>query len=206
MKPNERGAFIAFGMESGFGEDKRMFIDDGYLGPMQMSQDVAVKHGLLVSSEDKGRDDTYDPRIDINTSINIYANETNERIKNVGSWANWDINKRAEDLGISKEQLKYLTWQQGRAGAIDIITTATSGINYPGNSTSGKLGKGMADKLRGNMDFISEFTSKGKEHTELASHYINQFKDMWGKREQESYEKIPPSQEEQVFKKLGLFD
>ena len=127
MKPNERGAFIAFGMESSFGENRNTnSLSSAHVGPMQMDLNVAYKHGLESS------EDGIDPRLDLNTAINIYARETEERVENVNSWSDWDINSRAADLGLSPEQLKYLTWQQGRAGAIDIITTATASGNYLG--------------------------------------------------------------------------
>ena len=217
-----RDLYTAFGMESSFGEDSsthpyhlKSDKQKGHIagqrqadawsskfrGPFQMSTEVQEKHGL-------SDEDVFSP----DKAVGVYINETSDLMRNDRSWKAWEIDKRAKDLDIDRGLLRYLVWQQGRAGAIDIITAASHDIDgdygrtmYKGRVagvTSGKLGEDVRENMANN---VSGLDSKNKSGTEYAQEYLVKLSEKWAKRKEESYDKFRRSPIEAVMNQGGKF-
>jgi len=209
-----RDLYTAFGMESSFGEDTAThpyFLKTGmqkesawsakYRGPFQMSREVQQKHGL-------SDDDVFRP----DKAVGAYINETSELMRNDESWAAWEIDKRAEDLGLDRGLLRYLVWQQGRSGVIDIITAASHDIEGGYNSTiykgkkvgvtSGNLGKTVRKNMANNVSGLDPNEESG---TKYAQAYLMKLNEKWAKRKEESYDKFPASAIEATMNQGGKF-
>ena len=187
MDNKNRSTWAAYGMESTFGthpSTKHSYINQEgmsipitknwnakYRGPFQMNRDVQNKYGL-------SNWEVFDP----NKASKVYEIEVAERTKNMDN-----IMAMAENLGIEKGLVEYLTWQQGRLGAMDIITTAAR--------TEGELKHVSKNTLKAN----STRPLDGSSDYSYANDYLSMLKDKWDERKKGSEKYLPLTEEEKVF-------
>ena len=225
-----REIWTAYGIESSFGQSLKvqkwnpLNWDDTYRGPFQMDRDIQAKYGLNMW-------EVFDP----DKAGLVYRKETVERTLDDGDWKEWDIEARAADLGISDETLRYMTWQQGRAGVIDIITTATfskrnnysqkeytikNGVKVK-QSYTGTLGNSVKRNINNNMSGPSKGQYPGVKGSgsqsypvtidksltdqERANQYIHLLNNKWTDKKEESKQYWGPQPDEEVMNEIKLF-
>jgi len=190
-----RDVWTAYGMESSFGKDHSTLAytikDQGlnrpawnatYKGSFQIGKTVQNEYGLATG-------ELFDKPGTLGKSAGVYAAHvvSNEGTKDFGDWEKYDVNEKSDALGIDRGLLQYLTWQQGRAGAINIITAASN--------PNGVLGK-VRTKLQKNSE---RTLPKGASDQQYALLYLDQLKNAWDRRKKESEAYYPLTEEEQVF-------
>ena len=124
--------------------------------------------------------------------------EVKKRTENNGTWKEWDVDLKAKNLGIEQGLKEYMTWQQGRGGVIDIITTAYSGNfrRYKKNDTIPeglKIGdpvvdsKGMTqrDRIIANLSDDMKDNAKNLSDKDLALIWVGLSKDKWATKKRE---------------------
>ena len=167
----------ATGLESSFGSDKKAFnLTSNYIGPLQVGEDTAKAYPDII----KSREDL----LDLEKSAKIYSAEVKKRTKDNKSWKKWSINKRSEDLRIPGALVEWITWNQGRGGAIDIITTASHGEGVyesgSGAKTSGNLSEDVKKNILSNLSSQAKLKAeKVSSDKELAEIYIQHVKEKW---------------------------
>ena len=187
MDNKNRSTWIAYGMESTFGahpDSKSGYINhEGvhvpitrnwnakHRGPFQMNRKVQKDYGL----------ENWEV-FDVNKASQVYEMEVKKRTKNMNK-----VIELAENLGIEKDLLEYITWQQGRLGAMDIITTAAK--------TEGELKYVSRKTLKGN----STRPLGGSSDYSYANDYLSMLKDKWNERKKGSEKYLPLTEEEKVF-------
>ena len=197
MNQKLRNAFTAFGMESSFGKNKAAydpFRGSSYIGGMQIGPEVLKKHGLsqvqVLSSDALSRE--------------VYMKEVEERTENNGTWKEWDVDGKADKLGIEQGLKEYMTWQQGRGGVIDIITTAAGGKfkrDEKGNPVKDSKGMTQRDRIIANLstDMRKEIDSSLSDE-EVAKIWINLSIKKWDTKKKEGLELYRPDMQEGVMK------
>jgi len=158
-------------IESSFGADMGDQNNDKY-GLMQSGHDTAGKYGV----------DRYD-------MANFYGAEVRARTKSKNSdkdlWYQANTVEEANNMGIEKGLLEYMTWQQGRNGMAKVINIATDkdrdGVSFSSGSLSGNLGS-TREHLINNMALRDKKHAKElrklSDH-ELANQWIALTKEKW---------------------------
>ena len=110
------------------------------------------------------------------------------------------------------ETSELMHQQQGRSGAIDIITAASHDIEGGYNSTmykdkkvgvtSGNLGKTARKNMANNVSGLDPNKESG---TKYAQEYLMKLNEKWAKRKEESYDKFPASPIEATMNQGGKF-
>ena len=181
MNENLRNSQIAMGMESTFGTNSNAMdptLDRTYRGPYQIGPEIQRKYNLSNSD-----------LFDIDKARRVYMEEVQSATLNNEDWAKWDIGNRSNLLGIDQGLLEYMTWQQGRAGVINIITAASKGINP---KTGQEFQEGLPKQAQGTLTdgwkerFLGQFNDADKElykdfnnPVEFSQEYIRQQKIKW---------------------------
>ena len=191
---NERDVWTAYGMESSFGRDystlaytikdqavNRPAWNAKYKGSFQIGRTVQAEYGLKTG-------ELFDKPGTLGKSAEVYKKYVASATKDTGGWNNWRINERAEDLGLDKGLLEYLTWQEGREGTIEIITAASR--------PNGTLPNGMRRVLQQNSE---RSLPKGASDQKYAALYLDQLKNAWNRRKKQSEAYSPLTEEEKVF-------
>lgn len=190
-----RDVWTAYGMESSFGKDRstlaytvkdqsinRPAWNATYKGSFQIGETVQSNYGLKTG-------ELFDQPGKLGKSARVYAAHviSNEGTKDVGDWKKYDVNDKADALGVDRGLLQYLTWQQGRKGALNIITAASK--------PNGVLGK-VRTKLQQNSE---RTLPKGASDQQYALLYLDQLKNAWDRRKKESEAYYHLTEKEQVF-------
>ena len=129
-------ALIAMGIESSFGTDSTAYnLDGSYIGPFQIGEDVAAKYPDIIKSKND--------LLDADKSRQVYNLEVENLTKNDKSWKRWSVDERSKELLLPSGLVEWITWNQGRGGAIDIITTATHQTSGVYESGEGAVTSGM---------------------------------------------------------------
>ena len=187
MDSNNRSIWTAYGMESTFGTHPdsqfETILSDGisipnlkalnakHRGPFQMNREVQNRYGLSDREV-----------FDVNKASQVYNAEVKKNTENMNK-----VIQMSEELGIDRDLLEYMTWQQGRLGTMDIITTAAS--------TEGQLTHISRKTLRGN----STRPLGGSSDYSYANDYLSMLKDKWNERKKGSEKYLPLTEEEKVF-------
>jgi hypothetical protein len=201
----DRGTLIAVGMESSFGTHPGTTnqalayitkivkqVASGnlslsalktlptYLGPLQVSQDMLKTNNM-----------TLEDAFDLKKATDLYKKQVKKNTKNNGTWKKYDIDKRAASIGIDRDMLEYLTWQQGRAGTIDIITAATVHDKSFTGSPKGNISKTTKNNILNNLSANKQSIQNAPNDTDMATGYITQLQNKWDQRAKESYNYLP---------------
>ena len=124
---------FVMGMESSWGTDKNAKGNPFQLKDMKGE---AEKAGVDIS--------------DVKQVGEFYKKKTEEMVKGfdnltLSSGDKINVFQMADSYGLNKEGLKYVAWQQGRGGLLDIITASESGKLKPGTADK------RIEKMMGNV-------------------------------------------------------
>ena len=216
-----REIWTAYGIESSFGQNKIGGLpkDEGISGMVYEKAIPQITRGPFqidrVKQKELGLSDK--DVFDKDKMALEYINNTRVLTRDDEDWKKWDINKRAADLGISDETLRYMTWQQGRAGVIDIITTATYGTRHlyskkeytikdgkkVKQSYTGTLGKSVKGHMNDNMGPYEKLP-KIIDDRQRSKKYIQFWNQKWADKKEESKKHWGPQPDEEVMNEFKI--